>query len=107
MELQEICRGYLSRLSKLAERHGLGTWLHAIIEQNKQNECTGTEEEVQMLSRMVDDERIARIDVPKILEKSYRQCVEDEDFENIKHLPYVGIYSKVDTLLYKEKKKKT
>lgn len=42
MELQEICRGYLSRLSKLAERHGLGTWLHAIIEQNKRNECTGT-----------------------------------------------------------------
>lgn len=107
MELQEICRGYLSRLSKLAEQHGLGTWLQDVIEQNRQEKCAGTKEEVEMLSRMVDDERIARTDVPKILEKSYRQCVEDEDFENIKHLPYVGIYSKVDTLLYKEKKKKT
>lgn len=104
--LQRLCRSYLSRLRYVASKHGLLPQLNSLIAMNKRQKCVSTEEEVQMLSRMVDDERIARTDVPKILEKSYRQCVEDEDFENIKHLPYVGIYSKVDTLLYSSKLKK-
>lgn len=104
--LQKLCREYLSRLKDKAQQYGLSSWLQDIIEQNNRNECSATEEEVEMLSRILDEERIVRTDVPKILGKSYRQCVDDEDFDNIKHLPYVGIYSKVSTLLYKFKKQK-
>ena len=60
-----------------------------------------TEEEVCLLSRCIDDERLKRTDVPKTLGKSYRQSVEDGDFDKIAKLDHVGIYSKVDTLLYK------
>ena len=102
--LQKLCREYLSRLKDKAKQYGLSSWLQDIIEQNKRNECYATEEEVEMLSRILDEERIVRTDVPKILEKSYRQCVDDEDFDNIKHLKRVGIYSKVSTILYKFKK---
>lgn len=106
MALQEICRNYLSMLKDKAKQYGLSSWLQDIIEQNKRNECVATEDEVEMLSRMVDDERLQRKDIPKILGKSYRQCVDDEDFDEIKHLPYVGIYSKVSTLLHKWNKDK-
>ena len=103
MPLQSICRNYLLRLTNKAKQYGLSSWLQDIIEQNKRNECSATEDEVEMLSRMVDDERIERKDVPKILGKSYRQCVDDEDFDEIKKLRYVGIYSKISTMLHKFK----
>ena len=106
MPLQKICREYLIRLKDKAKQYGLSSWLQDIIEQNKRNECSATEDEVEMLSRMLDDERIERKDVPKILDKSYRQCVDDEDFDKIKKLRYVGIYSKISTLLYKLKSQK-
>lgn len=50
---------------------------------------------------MVDDERVSRAEVPKILGKSYRECNEDDDFEKIRKLRRVGIYSKVSTLIKK------
>lgn len=101
--LQRLCRGYLRRLRHVASKHGLLPQLNSLIAMNKRQECAGTEREVQMLSRMIDDERLTRQDVPKILGKSYRQCNDDEDFEKIKKLKRVGIYSKIDTLLYKNK----
>lgn len=101
--LQRLCRGYLRRLRNVASKHGLLPQLNSLIAMNKRQECAGTEREVQMLSRMIDDERLTRQDVPKILGKSYRQCNDDEDFEKIKKLKRVGIYSKIDTLLYKNK----
>lgn len=101
--LQRLCRGYLGRLRNVASKHGLLPQLNSLIAMNKRQECAGTEREVQMLSRMVDDERLTRQDVPKILGKSYRHCNDDEDFEKIKKLKRVGIYSKIDTLLYKNK----
>ena len=100
-KLQELCRSYLSRLGCLAKKHGLSTWLNNTIQENARGECSSTEEEVEMLSRMVDDERLSRVDVPKLLGKTYRQSNEDGDFEKIKKLHHVGIYSKVNTLLFK------
>lgn len=100
-KLQELCRDYLSRLSSLAQKHGLSAWLDRVIKENARGECASTEDEVEMLSRMVDEERISRTDVPVILNKSYRRCFEDGDFEKIKTLPHVGIYSRVNTLLFK------
>jgi hypothetical protein len=99
--LQAMCRDYLSRLRYLGKKHGID--VDAIIRANKRRECVGTEREVQMLSRMVDDERVSRTDIPNILGKSYRQSNEDGDFEHIKKLKHQGIYSKVSALLFKSK----
>lgn len=104
-KLQELCRGYLKRLSRIANKHGLGDFVKETINANKRGECRSTEYESQMLARLCDDERVQRIDVPKMLGKSYRHTVDDEDFEKIKKLKRVGIYSKVSVLLYKSKNK--
>ena len=103
--LQALCRDYLSRLRYMAKKHGID--VDSIIRANRKGECSGTEHEVQMLSRMVDDERVSRTDIPKILGKSYRQANEDEDFEYIKRLKHQGVYSKVSALLFAAKQKKT
>ena len=102
--LQALCRDYLGRLRYMGKKHGID--VDAIIGANKRRECVGTEREVQMLSRMVDDERLSRTDIPKVLGKSYRQANEDGDFERIKKLKHVGIYSKVSALLFAAKQKK-
>jgi len=104
--LQRLCRDYLGRLRYVASKHGLLPQLNNLIAMNKRRECVGTEREVQMLSRMVDDERLSRTDVPRILGKSYRKANADGDFERIKKLKRVGIYSKVYSLLYASKLKK-
>lgn len=99
-KLQSLCREYLSKLRATAEKYGLCPFVDTIISDNENGRCEGTEEEVEMLSRAIDDERVSRQEVPKILGKSYRQCVEAEDFENLKKLKRVGIYSKISALLY-------
>jgi len=101
--LQELCRVYLTRLKSLANKHRLGGWVDEIMTENKNNKCKATEEEVEILSRILDEERISRTDVPKLLGKSYRKCDEADDFDQIKKLRHVGIYSKVSALLYKFK----
>ena len=99
--LQAMCRDYLSRLRYMGKKHGID--VDAIIKLNKRGECSATNKEVEMLARCVDDERVSRSDIPKILGKSYRQANEDEDFEHIKKLKHQGIYSKVSALLFKSK----
>ena len=99
--LQALCRDYLLRLRHLGKRHGID--VDAIISANERKECAGTEEEVELLSRACDDERVTRTDVPKILGKSYRECNEDGTFDRIKKLRRVGIYGKISTLLMKRK----
>ena len=59
-----------------------------------------------MLSRLVDDERMARADIPVLLGKSYRECCDDDDFDKIAKLRRVGLYSKVSALLHKNRKRK-
>lgn len=101
--LQAMCRDYLVRLRYMAKKHGID--VDSIIRANKRKECEATEKEVQMLSRLVDDERVARKDIPYIVGKSYRECCNDGTFDRIKTLKRVGIYSKVSALLYKRNKK--
>lgn len=101
--LQALCRQYLGKLRRVAKKHGMD--VNSIIRANRRKECEATQYEVELLSRAVDDERISRTDVPKILDKSYRQANEDLDFERIKKLKHQGIYSKVSALLYKSRKK--
>lgn len=101
--LQALCRDYLGKLRYMAKKHGID--VDSIIRANKRKECSGTEYECQMLSRMCDDERLSRTEVPKVLGKSYRQANDDGDFDRIKKLKHKGIYSKVSALLYKRRKK--
>ena len=63
--LQALCRDYLGRLRYMAKKHGID--VDSIIRANRRNECEATQKEVEMLSRCVDDERIARNDIQKLL----------------------------------------
>lgn len=105
-KLQELCRDYLQRLSGTAQKYGLEKWLANMIAENKQGKCASTEEEVELLARILDDERLKRTEVPKVLGKSYRRCFENGDFDNIKKLRHVGIFSKISTLMMKENGRK-
>ena len=89
----------------MAEKRGLSSWLNQAINDTKRKDCEPTEKECAMLSRLVDDERLTRVEVPPLLGKTYRECFDNNDFENIKRLKRVGLYSKVDTMLYAEKLK--
>ncbi len=100
--LQALCRDYLGKLRYMAKKHGVD--VDSIIRANKRQECSATEYECQMLSRMVDDERISRTDIPKMLGESYRKSESDGVFDKIKKLRHVGIYSKVSALIYKNKR---
>ena len=95
--LQALCRDYLSRLRYMAKKHGID--VDSIIRANKRNECEATRKEVEMLSRCVDDERISRTDIPKLLGESYRKSESTGVFDRIKKLKRVGIYSKVGAIL--------
>ena len=106
-KLQELCRQHLGQLHGIAEKFGLGGFVRGLIADNKAGKCVATEEEVKLLSRAIDDERVARKDVPKMLGKSYRQCFEDNDFDNIEKLKHVGIYSNVSAEMYGAELKKT
>lgn len=100
--LQALCREYLGRLCNIAQKHGLGGFVSETIKANSRGECAATEQEVSMLSRLCDDERIKRTDIPKILGKSYRESNENNDFNKVHKLKHVGIYSKVSALLLAE-----
>ena len=86
----------------MADKHGLTSWLNQAIQDTKRKDCEPTEKECAMLSRLVDDERLTRVEVPPTLGKGYQDCFNDDDFNKIKKLNKVGIYSKVDTMLYAE-----
>lgn len=100
--LQAVCRDYLGKLRYMARKHGID--VDGLIRLNRQKKCEATQREVELLSRAVDDERISRTDIPRFLNKSYRQAYEDGDFDRIKKLKHQGIYSKVSALLYKNRK---
>lgn len=94
----------------MADKHGLTSWLEQAIKDTKRSDCSPTEKECEMLSRIVDDERLTRVEVPPILCKGYHKCFNEDDFYKIKKLRPLGRYSKVNTLLYAESlknKKKT
>ena len=105
-DLQAMAREYLMRLRYMARKHGLLPWLDALIRENKAERCAATEKEVRMLSRLCDDDGVKRVDVPEMMGKSYRRCVEDGDFDKIRRTDCRGTYDKVSTLLLALKDKK-
>lgn len=105
-ELQHLCRYYLRKLRYIAKKHGLSDWLGNIIKDNKNKKCEATEKECEMLSRLCNDERITRSEIPDLLNKSYRQCFDDDDFNKIRKLKRTGIYSKISARLHAIKLKR-
>ena len=103
--LQELARHYLRKLRCVAERHGLGTWLDRVIDENERGECEATEKECEILARACDEERISRGEIPELFGMSYRRCVEEGVFDAIKKLRHVGIYSRIGAILHKKRKK--
>lgn len=97
--LRSMCRGYLNKLRYIAKKRGLGRWVDEMIHATNRDDCMPSEYEVNMLARACDDERINRLDIPKMFGKSYRECVEDDDFKKVKKLRRVGVYSKVSAIL--------
>jgi hypothetical protein len=102
MDMKEICVNYLRKLRGIATKHNLTKQLDSLIESAENGSCKPTQEECELLSRMVDDERLARQDIPIFLDKSYRKCEESGVFDKIKKLRHVGIYSRVSAELFKE-----
>ena len=100
--LQALCRDYLMRLRHMGKKYGID--VDGLVRLNSQKKCEATQREVELLSRAVDDERLSRTDVAKVLDKSYRRANDDGDFDRIKKLKHQGIYSKVSALLYKSRK---
>ena len=95
--LQALCRDYLVKLRYVGKKHGID--VDGLISMNRRKECSATKQEVELLSRACDDERLSRVDAAKTLGKSYRKANEDRDFERIKKLKKQGIYSKVSAIL--------
>lgn len=99
IKLQSMCRAYLKRLRYMVNKHGLSSVVDDIIKRNRRGECVATEHEVELLSRLCDDERVTRADIPKLLGVSYRECERLNLFSRIKKLRHVGVYSKISALL--------
>lgn len=100
--LQKIARGYLAKLQRCANKHGLGAWVKDIIAANKRKECEATKAEVMLLARCVNDERISRRDIPKLCGISYRKADEQGMIDRVDNLGAVGTYSKVSALVERE-----
>lgn len=103
---QSLFRSMLERTRGMAKAAGLGEWVERTLSENKSGRCAATDEQVDMLSRMLDEERIDRRDVPRELGLSYRFCVENGVFERLRKLLHLGTYSRTDTAVMKNKLKK-
>ena len=97
--LQTMCRDYLDKLKFRARKFGLYKLVTDLIDANTRHECKASEQDVDMLARMCNDDRIGMNDIPPLLGKSYRRCFEDEDFARIKRSNTRKSYNKVSAIL--------
>lgn len=97
--LQRMCREYLTMLKFRARKFGLYKFVTDMIDANTKKECKASEQDVDMLARMCNDDRIGMNDIPPLLGKSYRRCFEDEDFARIKRSNTRKSYNKVSAML--------
>lgn len=100
--LQRLCRALLFKARDIAKRHGLGGWLNDVLLANRRGECKATEEEVDMLSRLVGEERICQNEIAPLLGVSYRTFFEQELMKKVRKFKRLGTYSRNDAILLKE-----
>ena len=96
--LIELCTKYLNILRPMANKHGLLPFVDTMVKDMEDGKCKPTDEEAEMLSRMVDDERLSRTEVPKLFSMSYRKFYEQGLFDRVKTLKHQGIYSKISAI---------
>lgn len=97
--LQLLARNYLDRLTYMAEKHGIGAWIRELKAENRRGECEATKKEVDMLARLVDDDRLNKHEIPSFVGKPYVRCQKDGVFKKIRKFGKRGTYSKVDAYL--------
>lgn len=100
--LQELCRKYLRMLLPIAKSIGLEDFINTTIEKNEKGECIATKEQVDLLAKMCDDDRIRRDEIPQHAGISYRSCMLIDLFSRIRKFKDRGAYSKIDVMLFKE-----
>lgn len=100
--LQELCRKYLRMLLPIAKNIGLEDFINTTIEKNEKGECIATKEQVDLLAKMCDDDRIRRDEIPQYAGISYGSCVLIDLFSKIRKFTHKGVYSKIDAMLFKE-----
>lgn len=92
-------------LLPLAKTLGLQDFVNDTIEKNEKGQCIATKEQVDLLSKMCDDDKIRRDEIPQYAGISYRQCVLIDIFPFIRKFENKGQYSKIDAMLFKEGEK--
>lgn len=100
--MQKLARTYLGKLKFRADKFGLGGWVRDIIKANKRKECAATKSECLILARMVNEERIARKDIPLLFGISYRKAEESDLFARVEKLGASGTYSRVSAIIESE-----
>lgn len=103
--LQNLCREYLDKLRPFAEPVGLSSFIDTTIQQNKEGTCVATKDQVDLLAKMCDDDRIRRDEIPQYAGISYRSCILINLFDKIRKFTNRGAYSKIDAMLFKEGEK--
>lgn len=105
--LQSLARKYLRRLRKDAKSIGMEGELDRIIEANENGMCVADKKQVDKLSRMFQDDKIKYYDIPEILHTSKRRLEEGNIIKkSIRKFKDYGSFSKIDTLMLKDKIKK-
>lgn len=103
--LQNLCREYLDKLRPFAEPVGLASFIDTTIRQNEEGTCVATKDQVDLLAKMCDDDRIRRDEIPKHAGISYRSCMLIDLFSKIRKFKNRGAYSKIDAMLFKEEQR--
>lgn len=99
--LQKLCREYLDKLRPFAEPVGLSNFIDTTIQQNEEGICVATKDQVDLLAKMCDDDRIRRDEIPQYAGISYRSCMLINLFDKIRKFANRGAYSKIDAMLFK------
>lgn len=104
--LQKLARSYLSRIRNKAITAPFTDAVDKLITDNKKGSCVATKEQVDVLSRIVDDNNIKLHDISKEIDISYRYLEENDIIKkNIRKFKDKGHYSKVDVMILKDKLK--
>lgn len=98
-KLQKLCRLYLFELKRMAKRYGLLDFVQGLIKSNEKGECKAELKDVELLARIANDDRVSRVEIPKILKLSYRQVNDNDMYDQIDRIDNRSSYSRISTEL--------
>lgn len=104
--LQLLARKYLFRLKKQAKKVGLEEDVDKLIKDNKNGLCIAEKDQVDLLSRAVEDDRIKYDDITHFVHYPFRKIYKENMIAKfIRKFKNRGQYSKVDAEILKNKLK--